>query len=285
MTGRRMVESGNFDECYLALGLSEPPFRITPDTQFFFPHSQYLSALGHLRFGMLTGGFTVLTAEVGLGKTLLCRHLLRNLPEGMRTAYVYNPQLSFLELMRSIIHDLGEEVPAGESEAALQQVMLEILVKLTTAGVRVAVLVDEAHRLSPAVLEGLRLLSNLETEKRKLLSLLLVGQPELERQLRSRDMRALRERISIWHRLRPFGLAETTNYIHHRLDSVRTNNHLKFTRAALGCVYYYSRGVPRRINLICDRALLAAYVDRSYTVTAPIVWRAAREVLGIAAHE
>ncbi len=275
-----MAETTNFEECYLELGLSEPPFRITPDTQFFFPHSQYLSALGHLRFGMMTGGFTVLTAEVGLGKTLLCRYLLRNLPGGMRTAYVYNPQLSFNELMRSIIHDLGEKVPAGESEADLQKYMLEILGKLSSANLRVAVLVDEAHRLSPAVLEGLRLLSNLETEKQKLLSLLLVGQPELEKLLRSRDMRALRERISVWHRLRPFSVADTANYIHHRLDSVRTNNHLKFTRAAMVCVHYFSRGVPRRINLICDRALLAAFVDRSYTVTASIVWRAAREVLG-----
>ncbi len=276
-----MVEAGSFDKCYRSLGLSEPPFRITPDTQFFFPHSQYLSALGHLRFGMMSGGFAVLTAEVGLGKTLLCRHLLRNLPEGVRTAYIYNPQVSFIELMRSIIHDLGEEVPPGESEAALQQHMLEILVRLTDEDTRVAVLVDEAHRLSPAVLEGLRLLSNLETEKQKLLSLLLVGQPELERQLRSKDMRALRERISVWHRLRPFARSETSQYINHRLDSVRTNNHVKFTRAALRCVHYYSRGVPRRINLICDRALLSAYVNRTYTVTAPMVRRAAREVLGV----
>ncbi len=276
-----MTTAPDLENCYLELGLSEPPFRITPDTQFFFPHSQYLSALGHLRFGMLSGNFTVLTAEVGLGKTLLCHHLLRNLPDGVRTAYVYNPQLSFLELMRSIIHDLGEEVPAGESEAALQQYMLEVLVKHTSADTRVAVLVDEAHRLSPAVLEGLRLLSNLETEKQKLLSLLLVGQPELETQLKHKDMRALRERISIWHRLRAFSLAETTTYINHRLDSVRTSGRLKFTRAALVMVYYYSRGVPRRINLICDRALLAAYVKGTATVTAPMVRRAAREVLGV----
>ena len=270
----------SLDACYHALGLTEPPFRITPDTQFFFPHSQYLSALGHLRFGMLSGGFTVLTAEVGLGKTLLCRHLLRNLPEGVRTAYVYNPQLSFIELMRSIIHDLGEEVPNVESEAALQQYMLEVLVKLTTADTRVAVLVDEAHRLSPAVLEGLRLLSNLETEKQKLLSLILVGQTELEQQLKSRDMRALRDRISVWHRLRAFTLKETTSYINHRLDSVRKNGHLKFTRSAMMFIHYHSGGVPRRINLICDRALLCAFVGETFIVDAAMARRAAREVMG-----
>ncbi len=280
-----MSTLANLDDCYRALGLSEPPFRITPDTQFFFPHSQYLSALGHLRFGMMSGGFTVLTAEVGLGKTLLCRYLLSNLPEGVRTAYVYNPQLSFIELMRSIIHDLGEVVPDEESEVALQQYMLEILVKLTSADTRVAVLVDEAHRLSPEVLEGLRLLSNLETEKQKLLSLLLVGQPELDKQLKSSNMRALRDRISVWHRLRPFHLAETISYINHRLDSVRSHGHLKFTRGAMWLIHYYSRGVPRRINLICDRALLAAFVGRTFAVTAPMVRRAAREVTGTADNE
>lgn len=272
----------SLDACYHALGLTEPPFRITPDTQFFFPHSQYLSALGHLRFGMVSGGFTVLTAEVGMGKTLLCRHVLRNLPGGVRTAYVFNPQLSFIELMRSIIHDLGEEVPDVESEAALQQYMLEMLVKLTAADTRVAVLVDEAHRLSPAVLEGLRLLSNLETEKQKLLSLLLVGQPELEQQLKSREMRALRDRISVWHRLRSFSLGETTSYINHRLDSVRKNGHLKFTRSAMMFVHYYSGGVPRRINLICDRALICAFAEETLIIDAAMVRRAAREVLGYA---
>ncbi len=275
-----MSPVASLDACYHALGLTEPPFRITPDTQFFFPHSQYVSALGHLRFGMVSGGFTVLTGEVGLGKTLLCRHLLRNLPEGVRTAYVYNPQLSFIELMRSIIHDLEEEVPDVDSEAALQQYMLELLVKLTSADTRVAVLVDEAHRLSPAVLEGLRQLSNLETEKQKLLSLLLVGQTELEQQLKSREMRALRDRISVWHRLRPFSPSETTSYINHRLDSVRKNGHLKFTRAALMLVHYYSSGVPRRINLICDRALLCAFVGETLLIDAVMVRRAAREVLG-----
>ena len=124
------------------------------------------------------------------------------------------------------------------------------------------------------------MLSNLETEKQKLLSLLLVGQTELEQQLKTREMRALRDRISVWHRLRPFTLAETTNYINHRLDSVRKNGHLKFTRTALMLVHYYSKGVPRRINLICDRALLCAFVGDTLMIDAGMVRRAAREVLG-----
>lgn len=273
-----MSAAAALDACYLALGLTEAPFRITPDTQFFFPHSQYLSALGQLRFGMVSGGFTVLTGDVGLGKTLLCRHLLRNLPEGVHTAYVYNPQLGFCDLMRCILHDLGEDIPEEQNEAALQQRLLEMLVKLANAKTRVAVLVDEAHRLQPAVLEGLLLLSNLETEKQKLLSLLLVGQPELLQQLKTREMRALRDRISVWHRLRPFNLKETTHYINHRLDRVRNNGHLKFTRSAMLLVYYYSGGVPRRINLICDRALLCAFAKETFIVGALMVRRAAREV-------
>ncbi|MEJ1959825.1 MAG: AAA family ATPase [Nitrosomonadales bacterium] len=168
---------------------------------------------------------------------------------------------------------------------ALQQYLFEMLVTLTTADVRIAVLVDEAHRLSPAVMEGLRLLSNLETEKQKLLSLLLVGQPELEQQLKSREMRALRDRISVWHRLRPFNLGETSSYINHRLDSVRNSGHLKFTRGAMMLVHYYSGGVPRRINLICDRALLCAYVGETLIVDAMMVRRAAREVLGQGGNE
>lgn len=270
----------DLEACYRALGFREAPFRITPDTQFFFPHSQYLSAIGHLRFGMQSGGFTVLTGEVGLGKTLLCRYLLRNLPDNVRTAYVYNPQQTFVELLRSILHDLTGEMPTQTNHADLQARALEVLEGLISVNIRVAVLVDEAHRLSPDVLEGLRLLSNLETEKQKLLALLLVGQTELEKQLQERDMRALRDRIGIWHKLRPFGLTETASYINHRLDSARMTGNFRFDRSALLAVHYYSGGVPRRINMMCDRALLSAYVGGERGVTGGMMRRAAKEVSG-----
>jgi len=274
------VNAIDLDACYRGLGFREPPFRITPDTQFFFPHSQYLSAIGHLRFGMQSGGFTVLTGEVGLGKTLLCRYLLRNLPDNVRTAYVYNPQQTFGDLLRSILHDLTGALPNDTSLAALQTRMLEALEVLAVAGTRVAILVDEAHRLSPDVLEGLRLLSNLETEKQKLLALLLVGQTELERQLQEPDMRALRDRIGIWHKLRPFSPTETSAYINHRLDSARMTGSFRFARTALLAAHYYSGGVPRRINLMCDRALLSAYVGGKRTVSGSMMRRAAKEVSG-----
>lgn len=268
------------DACYRELGLREAPFRITPDTQFFFPHSQYLSAIGHLRYGMLSGGFTVLTGEVGLGKTMLCRYLLRNLPGNVRAAFIYNPQQSFVELMRSIIHDLSGVMPEEASQAALQARLLELLEALAQQQTSAAVLVDEAHRLNPEVLEGLRLLSNLESEKQKLMSLLLVGQTELERQLKRHDMRALRQRIAVWHRLRPFGLRETMAYISHRMDCARQIGNLHFTRLARMAVHHHSRGVPRHINLICDRALMNAFVDKLSEIGMHTVDLAARDVSG-----
>lgn len=275
----------DLNACYQSLGLSEAPFRITPDTQFFFPHSQYLSAIGHLRFGMQSGGFTVLTGEVGLGKTLLCRYLLKNLPENVRTAYIYNPQQTFVELLRSILHDLTGEMPPEESQAALQARTLELLEVLTSVNIRVAVLVDEAHRLTPEVMEGLRLLSNLETEKQKLVALLLVGQTELEQQLNEHNMRALRQRIGVWHKLRPFKLGETVSYIGHRMESARQTGSFNFSRGAMLAAHYYSGGVPRRINMICDRALLCAYVDQQSQVSASMLRRAALEVSGPGLHE
>jgi len=275
-----MIAALDLQSCYQALGFREPPFRITPDTQFFFPHSQYLAAIGHLRFGMQSGGFTVLTGDVGLGKTLLCRYLLRHLPDNVRTAYIYNPQQSFVELLRSILHDLSGELPAAEEQAALQTRLLTLLEALAAQNVRVAILVDEAHRLNPGVLEGLRLLSNLETEKQKLLALLLVGQTELEKQLNEHGMRALRDRIGIWYRLRPFALRETASYIRHRLDCARLSGDFHFERGALLAAHYYSAGVPRRINLMCDRALLSAYVECERRVGAAMMRRAAQETSG-----
>jgi general secretion pathway protein A len=270
----------DLDACYHALGLTESPFRITPDIQFFCPHNQYLSALGHMHYGMLSGAFTVLTAEVGLGKTLLCRHLLRNLPPGVRSAYIYNPQITFIELMRSIILDLGVALPDITSESVMQRHMLDMLVDFSSKNIQVAVLIDEAHKLSPAVLEGLRLLSNLETDKQKLLSLVLVGQPELEIQLKTRQMRALYNRISIWHRLRPFTFAQMAYYITHRLNCARSNTYLEFTLDARLMIYFHSAGVPRRINLICERSLLLAYVKETMIIDAVMVQRAALEISG-----
>ena len=270
----------DLEACFRSLGFREPPFRITPDTDYFFPHPQYLTAIGHLRYGMMTGSFAVITGEVGLGKTLLCRYLLRNLPDDVRTAFVFNPQQNFTELLKSIYHDLTGENAGSDSQADVQAMLYQKLIEINATGARVALLVDEAHRLNPEVLEGIRLLSNLETEKRKLMALLLIGQTELEHSLKSQEMRALRERISVWHRLRPYNRAETRDYVRHRLDSARVRGSFGLTAAAQQAVHWYSNGVPRRINLICDRAMLMGFVDQRPEVTLAMVRSAASEVQG-----
>ncbi len=265
--------------CYQQLGFSEPPFRLTPDTDFFFPGSRHKEALNHLRFGIASGGLTMLTGEVGLGKTLLCRHLLRHPPQGVRFAYLLNPDQSYGDLLISIYEDLTGAIPEDRSLGAVQRELPRVLLKLAEAGERVVVLVDEAHRLSGKVLEGLRLLSNLDTEKDKLMCLLLVGQPELEQKLAGRAFRPLRQRISVKYRLEPFHYHETREYIRHRLK-VADSTGEKLIAATTSClIHFLSKGVPRRINQLCDRALLAAYAKGRHTITPFMVWRSSREFM------
>jgi general secretion pathway protein A len=263
--------------CYQELGFSEPPFRLTPDTDFFFPGSHHLEALNHLRFGIASGGLTMLTGEVGLGKTLLCRHLLRHPPTGIRFAYLMNPDQSYGDLLTSIYEDLTGTLPEDQSLGALQRELPKLLLRLAEEGERVVVLVDEAHRLSGKVLEGLRLLSNLDTEKDKLMCLLLVGQPELEQKLAARVFRPLRQRISVRYRLEPFTYKETRAYILHRLHVADATHRFHLGMGVLWCIYLWSGGVPRRINQLCDRALLATYAQGCHTVTPRMVWKATKE--------
>jgi len=278
-------EAGPFrdaDACYGALGFSTAPFSITPDTDFLVPHNQYLEAIGHLRFGLMTGGFTLLTGEVGLGKTMLCRYLMRHTQLNARTAYVFNPRQSYAELLGAILHDLGGGLPdPGASSAQLHDQLFGVLANFTGRGTRVALLIDEAHGMKPELLEGLRLLSNLETEKRKLLSLLLVGQTELEQTLQLPGMRALRQRISAWHRLRPLTWRESADYIRHRLQVASSSGGFEITGSACLVAHRHARGVPRRLNQICDRALLAAFASDRKRVDARLMGRAALEVVGL----
>jgi general secretion pathway protein A len=270
------------EACYGALGFSTAPFRITPDTDFLVPQPQYLEAIGHLRYGLETGSFTLLTGNVGLGKTLICRHLMQNLPDNVRTAYIYNPQQNYGEFLNSILFDLTGKIPASHlTNPQLHYLLFRVLTGLAEQGQRVALLIDEAHRLEPELLEGLRLLSNLETDKRKLLSLLLVGQNELENTLKSSAMRALRQRISVWYRLRPFTRRESVDYIQQRVQVARTSSEFTISESACWVAHHYGKGVPRRLNQICDRALLAAFAGYRNYVNAAMMFRAAREVVAI----
>lgn len=274
--------SAQLDACYQSLGLAAAPFNITPDTEFLVPHQQYLEAISHLRFGLASGSFTLLTGDVGLGKTLLCRYLMQNLPANVRTAYIFNPQQNYDELLASILYDLTGEIPtAGSSTGLLHHDLFKVLAKFASRGRRVALVIDEAHCLQPDLLEGLRLLSNLETGKRKLISLLLVGQNELEQTLHQPELRALRQRISVWHRLRPFTCRESAEYIRYRLEIAQKSADCNITSLACLLAHRYARGVPRRLNQICDRALLAAYSSGRVHVSAGLMRRAAREVTSL----
>ncbi len=271
--------SVHLEAAYGSMGFAAPPFRITPDTEFLVPQPQYLEAISHLRYGLATGSFTLLTGDVGLGKTLVCRYLMQHLPANVRTAYIFNPQQNYAEFLASILYDLTGRMPReGTGSALLHDELFRVLAHLTGRGKRVALLIDEAHCLPPDLLEGLRLLSNFETGKRKLLSLMLVGQNELEQTLQVPGMRALRQRISVWHRLRPFTRKESAEYIRYRLQVARVADGFDFTASACLLAHHHAGGVPRRLNQICERALLAAFSSRKSRVNAGLVQRAAREV-------
>ena len=267
--------------CYKRLGFTEAPFQITPDTDYFFRARQHLQALDHLQFGVASGELTMLTGEVGTGKTLVCRYLLRHPPKGVRFAYLLNPDQSYVDLLSSICQDLTGRVPEERGIGVLQRTLSRVLLRLAGQGERVAVLVDEAHRLSGRVLEGLRLLSNLDTEKDKLMCLLFVGQPELERTLSNRVLRPLSQRISIRFRLKSFDCRETMQYIQHRLRVAGPRTRFQFSPGVMMLTHGLSRGVPRRINQICNRSLLAAYACRRFEVSPRMVLRARREITGL----
>lgn len=274
-----MMEAVDLTPCYRDLGFSEPPFRLPPDTDFFFPGNRHIEALNHLRFGFAGSGLTLLTGEVGLGKTLLCRYVLRHTSPGHRFAYLINPDQSYADLLISIYEDLTGSAPEDRSLSGLQRALPKRLLCLAEQGERVIVLVDEAHRLRGTVLEGLRLLSNLDTEKEKLMCLVLVGQPELEHKLKTHSLRSLRQRITVRHRLEPFGYRETRAYMFHRLRKAGPGSRLRVQPGVPWLIHYLSGGVPRRINRLCDRALLGAYANKKLLLNHLNVWKASQEFL------
>lgn len=262
-------------------GLSEPSFSITPDPQYLFLSEQHREALAHLLYGAgETGGFVLLTGEVGTGKTTVCRAFLEQLPREVEVALVLNPALTSLELMAAVCEEFGVQVPSGErSTKALLDRVNRYLLQCHAEGRRPVLIIDEAQNLRPVVLEQIRLLTNLETTKHKLLQIFLIGQPELRTLLSRDELRQLNQRITARFHLVPLQPAETAAYIRHRLSVAGVDRPL-FTRAAVRRVHRHSGGVPRLINLICDRALLGAAVSHRLLATAAIVDRAAREVRG-----
>lgn len=264
-------------ECYARLGFNSVPFSITPDTSLFYPGSQHAAAYRQLIHTCTQGQLTVLTGEIGLGKTLLVRCLLRQLPEQVTVAYLLNPLLDHRDLLQSIYTEFAGVSPDPTfTLAQLNQALVECVISGALQGLRYVVIVDEAHRLQPESLEMLRLLSNLETERTKLISLILVGQPELEQTLQLRSMRPLRERIGTWIRLQAMDRAESDAYIRHRLRLTHRTGDFRFTPSALWWLHRRAHGVPRRINYACEKALLLAYAQGARQVD----WSIARQACG-----
>ncbi|MBD1401417.1 ExeA family protein [Pelovirga terrestris] len=241
-------------------GLQEKPFSLTPDPGFFYRYAGHQEALNVLLIALQNGeGFIQVTGEVGTGKTLLCRRLLQLLQDTCATAYLPNPLLSPAELYRAIAEDLQLELPSATTLQQLVQLIFRELARLKQQQRPLVILIDEAQAMSHRSLEALRLLSNLETEKEKLLHIVLFAQPELKDRLAANELRQLRQRITFTCELAPMGAAEVGAYIHHRLTVAGLNGENFFTPAAVKCLARASRGVPRLVNLLAHKALLASY--------------------------
>ncbi|MCE1194860.1 MAG: AAA family ATPase, partial [Acidovorax sp.] len=265
-------------------GLQQPPFSIAPDPRYLFMSERHREALAHLLYGLdAGGGFVLLTGEVGAGKTTVCRCFLEQIPQHCNVAYIFNPKLTVRELLRSICDEFGvphkPTVPGGvETVKDYIDPLNASLLAAHGAGRNTVLIIDEAQNLSADVLEQLRLLTNLETSERKLLQIILIGQPELRAMVAKPSMEQLAQRVIARFHLGALTPQETQQYIAHRLAVAGLTGPLPFDRGALRRVHALSHGVPRRINLLCDRALLGAYAVGARQVTRSIVNRAAREV-------
>lgn len=263
-------------------GLNEKPFSITPDPRYLFMSERHGEALAHLVYGVTeSGGFIQLTGEVGTGKTTLVRTLLSNqLPDNANVAVVLNPQQTALEFLQSICEELHLELPVEKgSSKALIDLLNDHLLRAHGDGRRTILVVDEAQNLRPDVLEQVRLLTNLETSKQKLLQIILIGQPELRELLSRNDLRQLAQRITGRYHLEPLSLEETARYIEHRMKVAGALGEI-FDAGAKKEVFAISQGVPRLINVICDRALLGAFTLETRNVNKRLVRHAAAEISG-----
>jgi len=263
-------------------GLNEKPFAITPDPRYLYLSERHAEALAHLLYGINeAGGFVQLTGEVGTGKTTIVRSLLAQTPKNAEIALILNPKMTPPEFLLTICEELGIGVPdsAEGSRKDLVDILSSYLLRAHAAGRRVVLVVDEAQNLSPEVLEQVRLLTNLETNTQKLLQIILIGQPELREILARTELRQLAQRITGRYHLNPLSREESAAYVRHRLRVAGATSDI-FAPGALEAVFRLSTGVPRVINVICDRALLGGYTLDRHRVTASLVRSAAAEVFG-----
>ncbi len=259
-------------------GFIERPFRLVPNPDYLFLSGAHEEALAHLTYSISQGdGFVELTGEVGSGKTTLCRVLLESLDTDTEAAFIFNPKLDSIQLLKAINDEFGISSEADNTKELIDALNFFLLRK-KSQGRKVILLIDEAQNLSLEVLEQIRLLSNLETTTSKLLQIILVGQPELSEMLDSHELRQLSQRITLSYHISPMSLKETRNYIQHRIQIASKKPNVEFTRASYKLIYKYSGGVPRLINIVCDRALLTAYGLNRKTVDGAVTRSAIKEI-------
>ena len=261
-------------------GLKLSPFDITPNPRFLFHSTKHREAFNHLHYGIRERkGFVQLTGEVGAGKTTLCRALLEKLDGNFSTALILNPLMSGDELMKAIATEFGLNVKGMDRLETLAAIS-DFLLRQTLAGRESVLIVDEAQNLTEELLEQVRLISNIETDDRKLLQIVLMGQPELRDRLNSPRLKQLRQRITVRYHLNALTRTEVGQYIQHRLALAGSRGAPAFTAPAIWRVFGYSRGIPRLVNAVCDKALLAGFVERSYRINFRMVGRAIRDLEG-----
>jgi general secretion pathway protein A len=257
-------------------GFKEMPFNITPDPKFLYLSPTHQEALQHLKFGVNERkGFIVLVGEVGCGKTTICRRFLNELdPARFDTALILNPRVTETQMLKQILTELGEHKLARSQNDLVAQ-MNQVLLERINRGRDIVLIIDEAQNLSFEVLEQIRLLSNLETDKQKLLQIVLMGQPELKDVLAREELRQLRQRVLVHYELHPLSLSDLTHYVQHRLSLAGGTGRPAFTPWALRAIHKASRGIPRIVNNLCDKAILSAYIRESDEVN---FWDARRAI-------
>jgi len=263
-------------------GFKENPFNLTPDPRYLFLSTHHREALDHMLYGVNERkGFIIVTGGIGTGKTTLCRSFLSQLESSIKSALIFNSFITETELLETIIKefDIDQRSAPGTKKESIDTINEFLLQNFTTGG-NAVLLIDEAQNLSPTVLEQIRMLSNLETEKEKLIQIVLVGQPELKDLITSSSMQQLDERIVVRYELSPLDHKDVRGYVEHRLVVGGGKGDVVFTNAAFASIYKYSRGNPRRINAVCDRALLIAYVNEQHTISRSIVAKAIKDLRG-----
>ena len=260
-------------------GFCEMPFNITPDPKFLYLSPTHQEALHHLKFGVeQRKGFIVVVGEVGCGKTTLCRRFLNELdPERFDTALILNPRINENQMLRAILHELGEETTADNPHDLVLQMNRALLSRIA-AGRDIVLVIDEAQNLSFEVLEQIRLLSNLETDDQKLLQIVLMGQPEWKAVLRRPELRQLRQRILVHCELARLDPYELAHYVNHRMSKAGWNGRPVFTASAMRKIHGFSKGIPRVVNNLCDKSLLSAYIRESDEIDYWDVRRAVKDV-------